>query len=151
MTVYLSLGTNKGNRERNIRRALCLLNIALGKRYKAISDIVNTKAAGFEGPDFLNCVAAYDLRLSPGALLRRCKRIERLMGRRDAPEYAPDGSRIYHDRVIDIDILLYGTERIQTEELTVPHPLIGQRDFVKKPLLEISKPKVREAFPELFE
>ena len=94
MTVFLSLGTNKGNRERNIKRALCLLNIALGKRYKAVSDIINTKAAGFEGPDFLNCVAAYELRLAPGALLRRCKRIERLMGRRDAPEYAADGSRI---------------------------------------------------------
>ena len=129
MIVFLSLGTNKGNRERNIRRALCLLNIALGKRWKAVSDIINTKAAGFDGPDFLNCVAAYDLRLAPGALLRRCKRIERLMGRRDAPEYAPDGSRIYHDRVIDIDILLYGDERIDTPLLKIPHPQLENRPF----------------------
>lgn len=129
MTVFLSLGTNKGNRERNIRRALCLLNIALGKRWKAVSDIINTKAAGFDGPDFLNCVAAYDLRLAPDALLRRCKRIERLMGRRDAPEYAPDGSRIYHDRVIDIDILLYGDERIDTPLLKIPHPQLENRPF----------------------
>ena len=139
MTVYLSLGTNKGNRERNIRRALCLLNIALGKRYKAISDIVNTKAAGFDGPDFLNCVAAYDLRLSPGALLRRCKRIERLMGRRDAPEYAPDGSRIYHDRVIDIDILLYGNLKIQTPELTIPHAQREARPFFGELIAQVRK------------
>ena len=129
MIVFLSLGTNKGNRERNIRRALCLLNLALGQRWKAVSDIINTKAAGFDGPDFLNCVAAYDLRLAPDALLRRCKRIERLMGRRDAPEYAPDGNRIYHDRVIDIDILLYGDERIDTPLLKIPHPQLESRPF----------------------
>lgn len=137
MTVYLSLGTNKGNRERNIRRALCLLNIALGKRYKAISDIVNTKAAGFDGPDFLNCVAAYDLRLSPGALLRRCKRIERLMGRRDAPEYAPDGSRIYHDRVIDIDILLYGDRKVDEPGLQIPHPQLEARPFFGEMIAQV--------------
>ncbi|MBQ9877437.1 MAG: 2-amino-4-hydroxy-6-hydroxymethyldihydropteridine diphosphokinase [Bacteroidales bacterium] len=137
MTVYLSLGTNKGNRERNIRRALCLLNIALGKRYKAVSDIVNTKAAGFDGPDFLNCVAAYDLRLSPGALLRRCKRIERLMGRRDAPEYAPDGSRIYHDRVIDIDILLYGDRKVDEPGLQIPHPQLEARPFFGEMIAQV--------------
>ncbi|MBR5432317.1 MAG: 2-amino-4-hydroxy-6-hydroxymethyldihydropteridine diphosphokinase [Bacteroidales bacterium] len=137
MTVYLSLGTNKGNRERNIRRALCLLNIALGKRYKAVSDIINTKAAGFDGPDFLNCVAAYDLRLSPGALLRRCKRIERLMGRRDAPEYAPDGSRIYHDRVIDIDILLYGDRKGDEPGLQIPHPQLEARPFFGEMIAQV--------------
>ena len=137
MTAYLSLGTNKGNRERNVKRALCLLNIVLGKRYKAISDIINTKAAGFEGPDFLNCVVAYDLRIAPGALLRRCKRIERLMGRRDSPEYAPDGSRIYHDRVIDIDILEYGDLKIETQELTIPHPQLEARPFFVELLSQV--------------
>ena len=137
MTVFLSLGTNKGNRERNIRRALCLLNIALGKRYKAVSDIVNTKAAGFDGPDFLNCVAAYDLRLSPGALLRRCKRIERLMGRRDSPEYAPDGSRIYQDRIIDIDILLYGDLKVDEPGLKIPHPQLEARPFFGEMIAQV--------------
>jgi 2-amino-4-hydroxy-6-hydroxymethyldihydropteridine diphosphokinase len=137
MTVFLSLGTNKGNRERNIKRALCLLNIALGKRYKAVSDIINTKAAGFEGPDFLNCVAAYELRLAPGALLRRCKRIERLMGRRDAPEYAPDGSRIYHDRVIDIDILLYGDRKVDEPGLQIPHPQLEARPFFGEMIAQV--------------
>ena len=137
MTVFLSLGTNKGNRERNIKRALCLLNIALGKRYKAVSDIINTKAAGFEGPDFLNCVAAYELRLAPGALLRRCKRIERLMGRRDAPEYAPDGSRIYHDRVMDIDILLYGDGKVDEQGLQIPHPQLEARPFFGEMIAQV--------------
>ena len=137
MTVFLSLGTNKGNRERNIRRALCLLNIALGKRWKAISDIVNTKAAGFDGPDFLNCVVAYDLRIAPGALLRRCKRIERLMGRRDAPEYAPDGSRIYHDRVMDIDILLYGDMTVDEPGLQIPHPRLEERPFFGEMITQV--------------
>lgn len=139
MTVFLSLGTNKGNRERNIRRALCLLNIALGKRWKAISDIVNTKAAGFDGPDFLNCVVAYDLRIAPGALLRRCKRIERLMGRRDAPEYAPDGSRIYHDRVIDIDILLYGDLTVDEPGLQIPHPQLEARPFFGEMITQVQR------------
>ena len=139
MTVFLSLGTNKGNRERNIRRALCLLNIALGKRYKAVSDIINTKAAGFEGPDFLNCVVAYDLRLAPGALLRRCKRIERLMGRRDTPEYASDGSRIYHDRVIDIDILLYGDMKVDEPGLVIPHPQLEARPFFGGLIVQVQK------------
>ena len=137
MTVYLSLGTNLGNRERNIKRALCLLNIALGRRWKAVSDIVNTKAAGFDGPDFLNCVAAYDVRLAPGALLCRCKMVERLMGRRDAPEYAPDGSRIYHDRIIDIDILLYGDLHIDTPDLKIPHPQLENRPFFGEMITQV--------------
>ena len=66
------------------------------------------------------------------------------------PLYNDAGERVYHNRIIDIDILLIGTQKIYTEELTVPHPLIGQRDFVKKPLREISKPDVRAAFPEFF-
>ena len=139
MTVFLSLGTNKGNRERNIKRALCLLNLALGKRFKAVSDIINTKAAGFEGPDFLNCVVAYDLRLAPGALLRRCKRIERLMGRRDTPEYALDGSRIYHDRIIDIDILLYGDMNVDEPGLVIPHPQLAARPFFGELIAQVQK------------
>jgi 2-amino-4-hydroxy-6-hydroxymethyldihydropteridine diphosphokinase len=57
---------------------------------------------------------------------------------------------VYHNRAIDIDILFYGNERIDTEDLIVPHPLIGERDFVKIPLAEIAKPSLRNAFPEYF-
>ena len=73
------------------------------------------------------------------------------MGRTDPPEYDADGRRIYHSRIIDIDILFYGKEVIETEELTIPHPRIAERDFVKKPLKEIAKKSFREAFPEIFQ
>ena len=83
-------------------------------------------------------------------ILRLCKDIERSLGRNDTPEYDAGGNRVYHNRAIDIDILFYGNEHIDIDGLTVPHPLIGERDFVKIPLAEIAKPSLREAFPELF-
>ena len=83
-------------------------------------------------------------------ILGLCKEIERALGRNDAPEYGADGRRVYHNRTIDIDILFYGKERIDLKELTIPHPRIGERDFVKIPLAEIAKPSLRAAFPEFF-
>ena len=83
-------------------------------------------------------------------ILRQVKAVEKALGREPEPLYDEKGARVYHNRVIDIDILCYGAETIHTEELIIPHPLIGERDFVKKPLLEISKPDIREAFPEIF-
>ena len=82
-------------------------------------------------------MARYRTARRPETLLRICKRIERAMGRREAPEYDAQGRRIYHDRPIDIDILLYGDERIDTPELQIPHPLMRQRDFIMRPLEEI--------------
>ena len=73
----------------------------------------------------------------PETLLKICKRIERAMGRRGAPEYGADGRRIYRDRSIDIDILLYGDLSVETPELTIPHPLMREREFVMRPLAEI--------------
>lgn len=135
--VYLSIGTNLGDREANIAEALSLLDKAVGRPWSALSSIMETPSWGFEGQPFLNCAVRYRTGLSPFTLLRICKRIERKMGRRDAPEYASDGTRVYHDRIIDIDILLCGDEVVDTPELKVPHPLISQRDFVKIPLSEI--------------
>ena len=155
--VFLGLGSNLGDRDVNLLRAMNLLDEAFGMHPERISRIVETPAWGFEGPDFLNlCVLYRPVRQGTpvqhaSEILRQVKAIEKAMGREEEALFDAGGRRIYHNRVIDIDILLYGTETIQTEELIVPHPLIGQRDFVKKPLLEISKPKVREAFPEIFE
>ena len=155
--VFLGLGSNLGDRDLNLLRAMNLLDQAFGMHPERISRIVETPAWGFEGPDFLNLCVLYRL-VRKGTpqehateILRQVKAIEKELGRTQEPLFDADGNRVYHNRLIDIDILLYGTENIQTEELTVPHPLIGQRDFVKKPLLEISKPAVREAFPEIFE
>ena len=155
--VYLGLGSNEGNRDLNLLRAMNALDQAFGMHPERISRIVETPAWGFEGPDFLNLCVLYRLpqkgtpEEQATEILRQVKAIEKALGRQDnSPEFDANGQRIYHNRPIDIDILLFGTEKIETEELTIPHPLIAQRDFVKKPLKEISKPDVREAFPEIF-
>ena len=72
------------------------------------------------------------------------------MGRTDLPEYDADGNRIYHSRVIDIDILFFGKEIIDTPELTIPHKGIAERPFVMIPLREIARPSLKKAFPEIF-
>jgi 2-amino-4-hydroxy-6-hydroxymethyldihydropteridine diphosphokinase len=85
-------------------------------------------------------------------ILRQVKEVEQKLGRDlSEPLFDAEGNRIYHNRTIDIDILCYGDFTIKTHDLIIPHPLIAERDFVKKPLLEISKPEIREAFPEIFE
>ena len=135
--VYLSLGTNQGDRRAQIDEALRSLDASIGRPYEALSSIIETPAWGFEGPDFLNCVVRYRTAKRPHTLLRICKKIERAMGRTGAPEYDAEGRRIYHDRPIDIDILLYGDEHVDTPDLKIPHPLMEQRDFVMRPLAEI--------------
>ena len=129
--LYLLLGTNLGDRGRNIETALEALDKAFCGRRVQISRIIETEACGFDGPPFLNAVVVYRSARRPENILKICKRIERSMGRTDAPEYAPDGSRIYHNRIIDIDILLYGDISVKTPELTIPHPQIKTRQFVK--------------------
>lgn len=135
--VTLALGSNMGNRENNIKVALNMLDIALGSHYKALSPLLETDAIGFEGPSFINCVVRYVSCKSPATILAICKHIERQMGRTDEPEYAPDGSRIYHDRIIDIDILTYGNRKISTEDLTIPHPQVESRPYIKELLLNL--------------
>ena len=155
--VFLGLGSNLGDRDLNLLKAMNLLDEAFGMHPERISRIVETPAWGFEGPDFLNLCVLYSLPRQgtpeehATRILRQVKEIEKALGRTEEALFDAEGKRVYHNRIIDIDILLYGAQIIKTDELTVPHPLIGQRDFVKKPLLEISKPAVREAFPEIFE
>ena len=155
--VFLGLGSNEGDRDLNLLKAMNLMDEAFGTHPERISRIVSCPAWGFDGPDFLNLCVLYRLprkgtpQEHATEILHQVKAIEKALGRKEEALFDADGRRIYHNRPIDIDILLYGTEVINTDELTIPHPLIGQRPFVKKPLLEISKPAVREAFPEIFE
>ena len=144
--LYLSLGSNQGNREENIENALSLLNIELKTPYKVLSSLIETQPWGFESEGkFLNAAVHYELRLPKGynpeaeglMILACCKKVEKMMGRTGEPEYDENGMRIYKDRPIDIDILLFGDNNIDTEELTVPHKLMYERDFVMKPLSEI--------------
>lgn len=135
--VVLALGSNLGNRETNIKVALNMLDIAFGRHYNAISPLVETEAIGFDGPAFINCVVRYDLMKAPMTILRICKKVERDMGRNDEPEYDVDGKRIYHDRIIDIDILFVGKQRVSTPELTIPHPQVETRPYIKELLLNL--------------
>lgn len=154
--VYLGLGTNLGERDLNLLRAVNLLDDAFGTHPERISRIMETPAWGFEGPAFLNMCVLYRLpRVGTPeehglSLLAQLKAVEKAMGREDGSLYDAEGKRVYGDRIIDIDLLCYGAHRIRTETLTVPHLRIGERDFAKKPLLEISKPEIRNAFPDIF-
>ena len=156
VNVYLGLGSNQGNRQQNLMEALDRLDAAFGCHYTALSHIIETKAWGFKGDKFLNACVLYriyrkGLPEEHGMeILGICKEIEHAMGRVGTLAFDAEGNRIYQDRLIDIDILFYGNEHIDLEALQVPHPLIGERDFVKIPLAEIAKPSLRAAFPEFF-
>ena len=144
--LYLSLGSNMGDRRRNIEDAISLLNIELKKPYKAVSSFYETDPWGFESDEkFINAAIMYELELPKGynpeaeglMILEICKDIERKLGRKGQPQYDEAGERIYTSRPIDIDILLIGDDRIDCPELTVPHRLMYERDFVMVPLKEI--------------
>jgi 2-amino-4-hydroxy-6-hydroxymethyldihydropteridine diphosphokinase len=132
-TVYLGLGTNIGNRKENLTRAIEALSLALG-HYTALSSFIETAPWGFDSDNaFLNCAVAFDTELSPFQLLDTTENIERELGRT-----SKSNGGVYHDRVIDIDILLYGNMTIDTGRLTIPHPLMHMRDFVLEPLAQIA-------------
>ena len=144
--LYLSLGSNQGDRDHNIECALSLLNIELKTPYKAVSSFIETEPWGFKSDrKFLNAAVHYELMLPKGynpeaeglMILEICKDIERRLGRTVKSEYDEKGERIYRDRPIDIDILLFGDNKIDCLELTVPHKLMYERDFVMIPLNEI--------------
>ncbi len=137
--VYLSLGSNLGDRRARIEEAVRRLDAEIGRPCEARSTVAETPSWGFDGPDFLNCVVRYRTAMRPRTLLRICKQIERAMGRRDAPEYDAAGRRVYHDRPIDIDILLYGDETVDEPDLKIPHPLMHRREFILRPLAEIMR------------
>ncbi len=146
--VYLGLGTNTGNKNENLTRAIELLSLALGSPV-ALSGIIESEPWGFESENrFLNCVAAFDTTFSPTLLLDTTEEIERTLGR---TRKSLNGQ--YSDRIIDIDILFYGNEIIESERLTIPHPLLHKRDFVLLPLQEIAPllvhPRLHKKIEEL--
>lgn len=136
--VYLALGSNLGEREAALRQAVRLLDFRFGRPCTALSSFIETPAEGFDGPPFINGAVRYDLDLEPLEILRICKEVERELGRTDeGRKFDGLGRRIYRSRPLDIDILLIGDERIDSPELTVPHPRMKEREFVMVPLREI--------------
>ena len=130
--VYLGLGTNIGNRRGNLVKAAALLAERVGD-ILALSGFMETEPWGFESENlFLNAAIKMETPLTPDELLSATQAIEREMGR----EKKSEGT--YHDRVIDIDILLYDNRVIEQLGLIVPHPLMQERLFVMAPLAEIA-------------
>lgn len=135
MLVYLSLGANLGDREATINKALDLLATQVGPLIKR-SDFYYSKPWGFDSPnEFCNLCASFTTSLSPLDLLHTTQSIEKQLGR------TQKSNGTYQDRTIDIDIIrLFDGENelsINSPELTIPHKLWAQRDFVKVPLAEI--------------
>ena len=136
--TYLGLGSNLGNREQQIERAIILIGERVGRVLRQ-SSLIETEPWGFLSDNkFLNAVILCETALTPRQLLRATQQIERELGRRKTlRSQLPD--RQYKDRSIDIDILLYDDWVINEPDLKIPHPLMEQRDFVMIPLKEIKQ------------
>lgn len=132
-TLYLSLGTNLGDRQSNLATAISLIGEKVGT-VQAKSSIIETEPWGFESSNrFLNMVIKVETNLQPHEVLHVTQEIELRLGR---SKKTVDGE--YHDRLIDIDILIYDNLVMDTPELRIPHPFMYQRKFVTEPLAEIA-------------
>lgn len=129
VSVYLSLGSNMGNREENLKKALGFLSERT--QLEKLSSVYDTTPVGNENqPRFLNMVCRVSTMLQPVALLTMIKDVENKLGRRPKTHNLP--------RPIDIDILFYGDQIISTPDLVIPHPRLHERAFVLVPLIEIA-------------
>ena len=130
--VYLGLGTNLGDKQKNLNDAIRMLGNQVGEVEK-VSSVIETEPEGFKSDNmFLNAVVKVRTTLSPFELLDITQDVEKSLGRKEK-----SSNGIYHDRVIDIDILLYDDINISTPRLVIPHPRMTQREFVMAPLTEI--------------
>ena len=131
-SVYLGLGSNLGQKEENIRKAIELIGLRVGLVARQ-SSLISTEPWGFESDNqFVNAAVLCITELSPREVLRATQKIEREMGRSNK---SVGGN--YSDRIIDIDILLYDELRVDEPDLQIPHPLMLKREFVMIPLREI--------------
>lgn len=131
-SVYLGLGSNLGDKEENIRKAIELIGLRVGLVARQ-SSLITTEPWGFESDNqFVNAAVLCMTELSPREVLRVTQKIEREMGRSNK---SVGGN--YSDRIIDIDILLYDELRVDEPDLQIPHPLMLKREFVMIPLREI--------------
>ncbi|MBR7031687.1 MAG: 2-amino-4-hydroxy-6-hydroxymethyldihydropteridine diphosphokinase [Prevotella sp.] len=146
--VYLGLGSNLGDREEHIRKAIALIGESIGLVIRQ-SSLIETEPWGFESANkFLNGVILVETSLTPRQLLKATQKIERQLGKRrkHATRRSPLNSQFsilnsqFKDRPIDVDILLYDDLTVDEPDLKIPHPLMHERDFVMIPLNEI-KPR----------
>lgn len=129
-TAFLGLGTNIGDRKKNLEQAVAALNRLPQTKVEKISAFYETTPVGYaDQADFLNICVKLSTGLSPNALLGACLGIEAAFGRERPFRNAP--------RVLDIDVLLYDTAARDTPELTLPHPRMRERGFVLVPLKDV--------------
>ena len=146
--AYIGIGSNLGNREENLNDALELLKRIEGTSLASFSSIYESEPMYLSTqPDYLNLAAKISTSLSPLNLLEALLSIESEMGRKRELKYGP--------RVIDLDILFFGEQIVDSESLLIPHPLLYDRLFVLKPLSEIASelicPVRRKTISELLE
>lgn len=151
--IYLSLGSNLGERIENIEMAIAQINKEIGK-VKTISSYYETESWGFESKNsFINIVLLAETQLNPFEALEASHNIENEIGRDRTVIKAHEMD--YFDRVIDIDIIDFEGERINTEKLTVPHSKFQKRKFVLIPLREVdpkySHPATNQGIDDLIE
>jgi 2-amino-4-hydroxy-6-hydroxymethyldihydropteridine diphosphokinase len=130
--AYVGLGSNLGEREQTLRRAIDLLDVEPGIEVVAVSSFRETEPVGYvDQPDFVNAACAVETELGPRELLERLLAVERALGRERGagPRWGP--------RPVDLDLLLYGDATVDEPGLTVPHPRLTERSFVLEPLLEL--------------
>jgi len=129
--VYIALGTNLEPRAAHLEKALELFRSLPDLEVKRVSSIYESKPVGYlDQPDFLNLVFEAETDLLPLELLDSCQSIEQELGRVRTIRFGP--------RTLDVDIVLYGAERIEEDRLTVPHPRMQERSFVLLPLQELN-------------
>ncbi len=138
-TIFIGLGSNLGDRKKNIHTSLQYLKKNPAIEIKKTSTIIETKPVGLlEQPDFLNCVIEIATKLTATELLDILQEIENKMGRKRKIKWGP--------RIIDLDILFYGNKIIKTKRLTIPHKEIVNRKFVLRSLYEISPSFIHPEF-----
>ncbi len=130
ITVYLGLGSNQGDRIAHLRAALAALAALPGTTVGGVSALYESAPWGvLDQPPFLNAAAAITTDLAPTALLQVVKGIERAAGREAGPRWGP--------RPLDIDLLLYDDQQVDTPDLIIPHPRLADRRFVLTPLADL--------------
>ena len=134
MSAWIGLGANLGDARAALRSAVHAMAALPGTRLLRVSSLYRSAPVDAGGPDYLNAVAELDTTLVPLELLHALQRIEQAAGRERPYRNAP--------RTLDLDLLLYGTLRLDSAELTVPHPRMGERAFVLLPLAELAPPLV---------
>lgn len=137
---YIGLGSNLGDPAANLHSAIAQLSATDGVELRGVSRFYTSKPMGPQDqPDYVNAVACIQTSLSAHALLQVLFAVERAHGR------VRDASLRWGPRTLDLDLLLYGTETINTPDLHVPHPGIGERSFVLRPLADLAPHQV---FPD---